>query len=263
VNESWAHRLEEDLNDGGRGAEVMNFGANGYGMDQAFLRWRKTGAAYSPNLVVFGLQVENVRRNVNLLRPLYIADLPFAKPRFLDSGDALRLINVPADPPQRVVDRVRNPSSWELAKHEAYYDAADFAPRFWQRSALLAFTVDRAAGVFGRGRPENREADRQYDLAMRILDEFERSVEARGARFIVLHVPRAADLKAFKEGVSTPDTRFVQAVSKRFRFVDPVKTLLAVAGRLGIESLFMKGGHYSPRGNEVLAQILTRELSEP
>jgi hypothetical protein len=263
ARESWPYLVEQRLHETGHRAEVMNLGAIGYGMDQAFLRWRKTGAAYLPGVVVFGLQVENIRRNVNLLRPLYIADLPFAKPRFLDTDEGLRLINMPAEPAQRVVDRVRDPESWNLGKHEAYYNAADLTPRFWQRSRLLAFTVDRGAAALGRGRAENREAGRQYDLAMRILIDFEESVRARGAQFVVLHIPRQVDLKAFRDGVSTPDTRFVRAVSNRFSIVDPVTELLDAAARSGLESLFRKGGHYSPAGNGVLATVLTRRLSAP
>ena len=89
-------------------------------MDQAFLRWRTLGVAYAPAVVVFGLQIENVKRNVNLLRPLYnrFTDLPFAKPRFVAREGQLELINVPALPPDRLAGTVANMASWPLASAE-------------------------------------------------------------------------------------------------------------------------------------------------
>src|SRR5262249_18411484 len=81
-DQTWGQVLETNLRRRGIEAEVLNFGVGGYGMDQALLRWRKQGRAFSPHIVLFGFQPENVKRNLNLVRLLYVLDsrLPFTKP---------------------------------------------------------------------------------------------------------------------------------------------------------------------------------------
>jgi hypothetical protein len=255
--DSWATRIERELTAAGRPAEVMNFGVNGYGIDQAFLRWRARGIRYSPDVVILGLQVENVRRNVNLIRPLYnpFIDLPFSKPRFIRDGNELRLINVPPVPATELAEHVRNINRWPLTQHEAYYDPAKFRLRPWQRSRLLALVMDLASRA-----PENREAGEQYDLTLDIMAAFEKSVETSGARFMVLHLPRRADLDARRNARSTPDTRFVQEVARRFSFIDPADRLVQLLEDRGSEELFRPRGHYSAMGNAVLASQVLREL---
>ena len=255
--DSWANRIERDLNGSGRPAEVMNFGVNGYGIDQAFLRWRTSGIDYRPDVVILGLQVENVRRNVNLIRPLYnvFIDLPFAKPRFVRDGNQLRLINVPPIAATGLSERVRTLDRWELVQREAYYDPANFRLRPWQRSRLLALVVDLASRA-----PENREADGQFSLSMEIMGAFEASVAASGARFLVLHLPRRQDLDTLRRGQSTADTRFVEAVRGRFSFIDPADRLIQLMQERGSEQLFRPRGHYSAIGNELLATAVSAEL---
>ena len=66
---TWGYYLERYLNEAGIGAEVLNFGVSAYGIDQAFLRWKKDGQRYTPDLVIYGFQAENAKRNLNLFRP--------------------------------------------------------------------------------------------------------------------------------------------------------------------------------------------------
>ena len=108
--------LERSLNDAGIRAEVLNFGVGGYCVDQAMLRFKQQGAAFAPHLVVFGFQPENLKRNLNLMRPLYDprSGLPFAKPRFVLMDQGIGLINVPVLPPDRMVDTLRRFDDWEL-----------------------------------------------------------------------------------------------------------------------------------------------------
>ena len=74
-------------------------GFSAYAMDQAFLRWKTLGRKYSPDIVLFGFQAENVNRNVNMLRAFYVAGtgIPFSKPRFILSNEG-RLRNTEPNP---------------------------------------------------------------------------------------------------------------------------------------------------------------------
>ena len=98
--ESWGAILEDKLKQRGLHAEVLNLGGLGYAIDQAFLRWRKHGKHLNPDLVVFGFQHSNIKRNMGLIRMLYSpgTGIIFTKPRFILKKDALQLINSPTIP---------------------------------------------------------------------------------------------------------------------------------------------------------------------
>ena len=82
--ETWSHSLETLLNEAGVNAEVLNFGVGAYGMGQAFLRWQSDGKDYSPDIVIFVFQPENLDRNVNVFRhPLFTRRLCIFEAPFL------------------------------------------------------------------------------------------------------------------------------------------------------------------------------------
>ena len=85
--DSWGQRMEQETL---AGAEVLNFGVQGYGTDQSLLHYRELGEFFHPHIVLIGYQFENIGRNVNLLRKLYQPDsnIPFSKPRFVLRGMA-------------------------------------------------------------------------------------------------------------------------------------------------------------------------------
>jgi hypothetical protein len=102
--------------------EVLNLGGPGYGMDQAFLRWRKHGKPLKPDIVIFGFQKSNVKRNMNILRFLYSPDtgVIFSKPRFVLDGEHLQLINVPTLQPEALINMLKDFNSLELKDHEFF-----------------------------------------------------------------------------------------------------------------------------------------------
>ena len=135
----WSHLLEVNLNRAGIRTEVLNFGVSAYGMDQAYLRWLHEGSEYAPDIVVFGLQAENLDRNVNIFRQLiHPAGPPFSKPRFVLSGDALTLANSPAIPPAELVATFESFDSQPLSLHEAYYRSRDYVGQWWSGSKLAS-----------------------------------------------------------------------------------------------------------------------------
>jgi len=126
---TWGYYLENNLRKRGINAEVLNFGMCGYGMDQAFLRWKKHGRYFSPHIVIFGLFTDDMNRNVNLIRPIYYpsTDLPFSKPRFIGAKDAkLKLINVPTLSPEKMISVMSDPASWDLIKYEFWFNINDY-----------------------------------------------------------------------------------------------------------------------------------------
>ncbi|MCY3832046.1 MAG: SGNH/GDSL hydrolase family protein [Chloroflexi bacterium] len=136
-DEVWGYKLENLLNRAGFNTEVLNFGVGGYGMVQAFLRWRHQGADYSPDIVIFVFQGENLDRNVNVFQLLYgQAGVVYSRPRFILEDGQLALVNSPALPPEELMDAFAAFDSHPLAEHEAYYRGRDFASPLWDISRL-------------------------------------------------------------------------------------------------------------------------------
>ena len=260
--QTWEYYLEAALKKNGLAAEVLNLGVPGYGMDQAFLRWREFGHKFSPDLVIFGLQMENVKRNLNLIRPVYYrgTDLPFSKPRFLLNGDRLDLINVPAVPPEELPELLTNIDTWRFAKHEYFINLEDYRYQSWYASKLLSL-VDKA--FYGMLRsPETDEpffhelSGEPALLAQRILREFKQSVEGYNKRFLIVHLPARPHLKNLLIGENLPDTNLLASIDRNHSVIHPEFEMLEEAKKSSLDILFEKRGHYSSRGNEILASVI-------
>ncbi|HET9384231.1 MAG TPA: hypothetical protein VFO67_03720 [Gemmatimonadales bacterium] len=99
--ESWGHYLQELLGDG---AQVLNFGVDGYGVDQMYLRYKRDVRPWKPKAVVVGFIQHDLVRSlsvypfVGLGWPGYVV-----KPRFVIEGGELRLLNAPLSTPLEIL----------------------------------------------------------------------------------------------------------------------------------------------------------------
>lgn len=259
--DSWVFQAGRRLVDDAA-VELLNFGVPGYGTDQAYLRWVHEGSAYAPHVVVFGLQLENMNRNVNILRPFYIptVDLPFSKPRFVDLRGEPQLINQPAVPPDRLPELIARIDSWELHQYEHFYNPARYKPEWWQFSHLLAAVPPFAQLALQRPGDDELTPQKQQ-LTFRILSTFAERVRARGARFLVVHLPTRVDLETLDSVGELPHRAFLHRVRAEFDFVDPAENLLRRARELSVSAMFRPGGHYTADGNAVVAGELARHLT--
>jgi hypothetical protein len=264
--QTWGYYLEQGLKRAGLAAEVMNFGVGGYGMDQAFLRWREFGYKFSPDLVLFGLQMENVKRNVNILRPLYsgTADLPFSKPRFAFSGERLELINSPALPPEELPEVMKNISAWPLLRYERFFEAENFRRRPWHASKFLSL----AEKLLFHAAPFHRRADSLfYDpsteparLTLQIIREFQQSVESHHGRFLIVHLPLTRAMKILLEGGSLPYAALLKRIEENQPVIHSERELMPEAIQ-SLSALMRTQGHYRARGNELVARAIAEYLA--
>ena len=257
--------LEQRLNEAGIPAEVLNFGVGGYGIDQAMLRFSQHGAAFAPHLVVLGFQPENLKRNLNLMRPLYDprSGLPFAKPRFILTDQGISLINVPVLPPDRMVDTLRDFDDWELRAHEYFYDPADFKASWWQHSKLLATVVDLKADRENRWLLKRiifQERSEEQRLGWGVIQAFSQKVAAADARFMIVHLPSHPEME-LRAGLGrwTYQT-FLDALDNEYDVVHPEAALIRAAGDGGFGEIF--AGHYNEKGNRIIAEAMFTHLTE-
>ncbi len=265
--DSWGARLEENLQQAGIDAEVLNFGVGCYGMDQAFLRWKAVAASFKPHVVLFGLCLKNVERNVNLIRGFLSPFIPFSKPRFIVQGDELRLINAPALDPHRILSTMDHIDEWPLAQHEYWYRREDYRKKIWHASKLLTLLfqlAEEARGTAGRG----TSAGNMYALegeparvTIKIIEAFKKDVESSGATFYAVYLPWLWELNILADRGPLPYTRLLNAIEDITTVIHPEGALLSEAATIKPEGLFAAyQGHYSVKGNGIIADVLARFL---
>lgn len=258
--QSFGYQLERKLNADGYVVEVLNFGVPGYGTDQAFLRWRSRGKAFSPQIVIVGIYPDDVRRNVNLIRPLCspTTGTPLSKPRFILTGEQLALVNMPPIPPERVTGVMEHLGSWELAPYEYCIGTNPFLISPWPRSLALTFLVDRLGfhGVLPLPYDLTSEPAR---LMLQILRQFRNEAEDAGSKFVVVHLPGEFELRREMHNQPLDYADLFAAIAQQADVVAPDRELLAHAQQASIGQLFGES-HYSRKGNELVAAAVAARL---
>ena len=196
-DEVWSRQLETMLNERGFKAEVLNFGVGAYGVDQAFLRWREQGKDFAPDIVIFGLQPENLARNLNVFRQLmHGSGPPFSKPRFVVDNGELELVNSPTLPPEQLIAAFEDFGNHPLAAYEHHYESRYMVSNWWATSRLASL-------VYAVLKPDQIDID-VYErdteggqLGRAIIDAFARDVAGNDAEFVVAHLPLQWHLQHF------------------------------------------------------------------
>ncbi|MCB1182897.1 SGNH/GDSL hydrolase family protein [bacterium] len=261
--ESWGAQLEAGLVAAGQPAEVLNFGVGGYGLDQALLRFSKTGKGFAPDVVVLGFQPENLKRDLNLLRPLYEprTRLPFAKPRFVLADGGISLINVPVPGPDEVPGILADLENWPLLPYEGFYDPADYGRAWWQHSRLLATIAEFRRGYddpWAIRRSVFRPTGEEPQLGWAIIQALAGEARQAGADFVIVHLPTVQDLYMGRQLGKLPYQRFLDALDRDYPVAHPEQALTAAIEAENTAAVYK--GHFNARGNRIVAEALQAVL---
>ena len=263
--QTWGAFLEKKLAEAGVHADVINLGVPGYGMDQAYLRWKTAGAAFSPDLVILGFQPENLKRNLNILRMLYYkpSNIPFSKPRFVRAGRYLELVNVPTPSPDELLDIYARIERWENRQYEYYYRPTEYQDRIWLKSKLMAATIALAENVSAEEKEFELYAleNEPSQLALAILDELKSHVEQQGAAFLVAALIPRSYSHYVSEAHPSPYQRLLEAVKTRYDTVETADQLYAQVKKENLDELF-SGYHYSAKANEIVASVIAEAIRQ-
>jgi len=262
---TWGSYLEKKLANAGIQADVINLGTPGYGMDQAYLRWKSVGTTFSPDLVIFGFQPENVKRNINMLRMLYHkpSRMPLSKPRFVRAGGRLQSINIPTVSPKELPHIYADVEGWQNRQYEYYYHPANYEDHIWLKSILVAAAIAVVEQV-SAGEKESvfyaieNEPSR---LALAILNEFKSDVERRGAAFLVAAFIPKWNFHNVSEARPFPYHALLEAVKTQYDTVETAEQLYAEAKETNLDELF-SGEHYSAKANEIIARVLAEAIAQ-
>jgi hypothetical protein len=272
--DTWTYQMER----GHPNLEVMNWGVDGYGTDQAFLRYKTQGAAYHPDVVIIVYEEENLRRNVNRFRPFYTdsTGIPLTKPVFVLTGDdELQMLDNPfpsvsalrqaaLDNPNYFLDRVC-PHDFFCVRERYQVSPFDIfkSCRFLR---TLAFEVKHAGTLPDFSTPllDAYKDQAQTETTVRLINLFVETVWHNGALPVVVTFPRrgtvehysAGEMPIYYEGV-------VQLQADGIHAFDLTPALVSAnAGSSDFSRLFAPGGHYSEVGNQVVSAAILDYLCQ-
>jgi hypothetical protein len=257
---SLAPQLEKALAARGVDAQALNFGVGGFGIDQAYLRYSRDNSQFDTDIIVEGLQLENVARHLMVFRLIAYpqSKIPFSKPRFYFEGPSLLTANKPTIAPDRVPAALAQFDRSPLRKYEFFY-TDKYRPYWWRKSKLLAVIEN------SRNKAENpvdimSPGSEGMQLTLGILDHFKNDVGVTGKPFLLVYLPLKDNLAAQLRGEKDPWEPFLAPFRKDFTIVDPTARLLDIARSKGVEAV--APGHYSAEGNRAVAEALAEAIAK-
>jgi hypothetical protein len=183
--DSWGQQLERQLGDG---AQVLNFGVDGYGVDQASLKYERQVRAWRPDVVILSIVDHDIERTMGVYAFLTFpgAYLPFPKPRMVLDGDGLRTINVPLPPPHEIfsapsIDRL------PFVRFDRRYDPWEWQPHVYHHSYVVRFLQSQFPR-WPSPRPEVSD-DQTHRINAALLRTFVERARADGATPLLVYFP--------------------------------------------------------------------------
>ncbi len=174
--ESWGYYLQQLLGDD---VQVANFGVNGYGIDQMYLRYQRDVRPWNPQVVVIGFVEHDLLRTMAVY-PFVSFGWPgyLVKPRFAMENGEPRLLNVPLPMPDEIFNASRI-QSLPFVQYDLGYGTSEWYWRFDHGPLFLRYltsAVPRWAAA------DPRVSD-QATIALNsgLLTQFVKSIEETGA----------------------------------------------------------------------------------
>jgi len=264
--ETWASQLDAARAD----LEVANLGMGGYGLDQAILRFVRSGRALEPDEVWFGWLPEATLRATTHFPPVmhHWTTIVQFKPRFwIDDADELHFARSPARSRAEALALIEDQAAFvaALAPTDLWVQRAPraYAPRGSDWTHRLASTRLLLTWHEAQERSIPRWIEdaqsRVYRLMRALLLRLDLEARKAGGRLRIVVLPSRDDLARARR-----EERHWRPLLDDLRRIgldssDTSDALLA-AGALEDDAFWMPRGHYAPRANEVVAKALEQAL---
>jgi hypothetical protein len=238
--ETWGHQLERAL---GAEYQVLNFGVDGYGVDQAYLRYERDVLPWRPEIVILAIINDDLARTMNVYTFLKFIEspLPFSKPRFVIRSNALAVLNLPVPTPESIFAK---PSITELPfiEYDAFFQRFEWEWHFYDYAYSIRFLLSR----FPRyGVDVSDEALRSVNG--QLFRSFVRLAHEAGSTPIVVYLPSRPDFEW--EGMKRVAKEVLQANGI------PYLDMTSCVSKISPGERFVNR-HYSPATNAAVARCL-------
>jgi hypothetical protein len=230
--DSWGHHLHRLL---GQDVQVLNFGVDGYGIDQMYLRYRRDVRPWKPRVVVVGFSGHDLRRTMAVY-PFVSFGWPgyIVKPRFAIESGELRLLNLPLPTPDEVLGAGAL-RELPFVEYDLGYATTKLCWRFDHSPLILRFL---ASAYPRRGDPLVAE-ETTKTLNSLLFTEIVRSVEEDEAVPVIVLMHSRNEL--------VPETLSRAGLA----FLDMTECVSTVPADL---RLVASGHHYTGLANEAIAR---------
>jgi len=264
--DSWPAFLERSR----KGLEVLNFGVPGYGLDQAFLRYSSQGRRYAGHIVLIGFQTGTLCRNVNTFRPFEHTGtgIPLSKPRFVDGGSRLKLIENPLKTPtdyNRLFAHSReilaslgaNDLFFKIRYHDGPMDRlatmrlVKMVCQSWREFSTRSGAL--AQGIY------NVDSE-PFRVTTRIMSEFYDSCLEAGSVPILVVLPYGQDIVNYYKHSYKAFSPLTEYLEKHgLQYVDVMDIL---AQKVRTSGTYFIDQHYAPLTNRLVAEGLSDYMQE-
>lgn len=257
--ESLAYHLDSSLVEKGFNIEVLNFGVSGFDMTQAYLRYKNLGQNYDLDLVLFGLQIENFWRNLNVYRPKYYlyTGFPFVKPKLYRQNDSLKYVDISGIDLEYLKKLPLNFETSSLSQYEYFTDT-----KLVNHTSLLNWSYVNKILVSLFSEPtftrdlrieDNAEGIMIMDY---ILREFESLSNENGTEFLIVQLPNNELNNYYIEHRVHPNPTIIESISEHYPLIR-TDSLLA---QHPIEKTY--NYHYTSFGNKIISNQIVSTLIE-
>jgi len=243
--ETWGHQLELAL---GQGYQVLNFGVDGYGVDQAYLRYERDVLSWKPDIVILGLINDDLRRTMGVYGFLTFpgAEIPFPKPRFILKGQKLSLLNLPLPTPESIFAK-QSINELPFVEYDGSFQRTEWESHFYHYSYSVRFLLSK----YPRWPlPQPTVTDGALkSVNGEIFRAFVRLAHERGSTPIVVYFPAHSDFVGPQVGW----TRVAREVFQTYGipYLDMTRCVSKVRPSQRFVTL-----HYSPITNVAIAKCL-------
>ncbi len=234
--DSWGYHLQQLL---GADVQVLNFGVDGYGIDQIYLRYLRDVRPWKPRVVVIGISAHDFQRTMAVY-PFVSFEWPgyLVKPRFTIVKDELRLLNVPLPAPEQILG-ARRIGELPFVDYDLGYGTTDWIWRFDRSPLIVRFLTS----AFPRWPMEDPRVSEEATQALnsRLFTRMLESIAEAGAVPLVVFMSHRSPVPQTLSLSRTP-------------FLDTAGCLSEVpANRTRVPS----GNHYTGLANQAIARCTT------
>ena len=230
--DSWGSHLQHLL---GPEVQVLNFGVDGYGIDQMYLHYLRDVRPFKPQVVLIGFSGHDLRRTMAVYPPVSFGWPGYVvKPRFALEDGRLRLLNVPLPTPEQVLD-AGSVGDLPFARYDLGYATTRLCWTFDHAPLLLRYL----ATAFPSRADPLVAPEPTKDLNGRLFAELVGAIERDGA------VPLVVLMMSRNELV--PDT----LARAHLPYLDMTECVAGVRADL---RTVPSGNHYTGLGNQAIAR---------
>lgn len=251
---------------------IVNYGVGGYGTDQTLLKLKQLIRADPSPTIFFDVMPENIIRNLNQYRQLIAGRPQFSlKPRYKLESNSLKLVPTPDITLEKYEDFQKAPERYlkdEYFVRGSKYGKAEFKLPYTV-SLLKVFLNLNFRALFGADSGyldfyDPSHKSNALPLMAKIIEEAALLVKTEAKAFWVVVIPSCLDLKYKQESGEWGYQSLLDILDQKHMPVintgEDFYREMIEHNRSGCDFCGRCQEHFSPEGNQLLAEVLYKKL---